>query len=103
MTEKTIKTFSDVVATAKTYYEQIRELDVKSQTNHFTVAIYYQEMEKIKSEKTVSLGLVLKLQEQLGQWWEDYNHLLGDASGDSECKRRLREVLGSGKKKGDKP
>jgi len=33
------------------------------------------------------------LQKDLEEWWNNYNHLLGDASGDSECKRKLHRIV----------
>lgn len=36
---------------------------------------------------------VADLQKALGEWWKDYNHLLGDASGDSECRQRLQRII----------
>jgi hypothetical protein len=33
------------------------------------------------------------LQKALDEWWKDYNHLLGDASGDSECRRKLQRIV----------
>ena len=34
-----------------------------------------------------------ELQKALDEWWIDYNHLLGDASGDSECRRKLHRIV----------
>ena len=33
------------------------------------------------------------LKKALDDWWNDYNHLLGDASGDSECRQKLRQII----------
>ena len=38
------------------------------------------------------MSSVEDLKKALTDWWNDYNHLLGDASGDSECRQRLRQI-----------
>jgi hypothetical protein len=117
MTEKTIKTFSDVVATAKTQrkrgaeikklYLQITDLEREG----FPASSIWNELNKKLDEKLVSLGLVLRLRE----YWVGELHKLEKAKelANKEnvvvpymdgCISLLREVFGVGlgeKKEGD--
>jgi hypothetical protein len=39
------------------------------------------------------MGGLVDLQKALDEWWKDYNHLLGDGSGDSECRQKLHRII----------
>lgn len=49
------------------------------------------EAEQAKQERLRSQ--CENLQKALDEWWKDYNHLLGDPSGDSECRRKLQRIV----------